>query len=222
MANDIQLARNLRRIGHIDIPGGGQLVVDGDFAFVGHMQPPHGTTIIDVADPSKPSVVASIGTPDEYSHTHKVRVVGDLMYTNVEQFNRHYLRRGAALTEARARLAVTLGRPPIDGEAAAEIGMTADDIPALDAVNERGYELGGFCIYDISDKGAPKLITHQKTFGFGVHRFDADENYAYISTEVEGYLGNILSMVMLLSKMDDGRDGVGPPPSMRLPATRRC
>jgi hypothetical protein len=31
-----------------------------------------------------------------------------------------------------------------------------------------------------------------KTHGFGVHRFDMDENYAYISTEMEGYVGNIL------------------------------
>ena len=192
MAHDVQLARNLRRIGHLDIPGGGQLVVDGDFAFVGHMDPPHGTTIIDISDPAKPKVVATLETPDEYTHTHKVRVVGDLMITNVEQFNRHYLRKGAALTDARARLAATLGRAPSDEEAAAEIGMTADDIPTLDAANERGYEIGGFRIYDISDKTNPKLITHQKTFGFGVHRFDADENYAYISTEVEGYLGNIL------------------------------
>ncbi len=192
MANDVQLAHNLRRIGHLDIPGGGQLVVDGEFAFVGHMEPPHGTTIIDVADPAKPRVVASIETPDEYSHTHKVRVVGDLMYTNVEQFNRHYLRQGAALPDARARLAESLGRPPTDDEAGAAIGVSADDIPALDAANERGYEIGGFRIYDITNKSDPKLITHEKTFGFGVHRFDVDERYAYISTEVEGYLGNIL------------------------------
>jgi hypothetical protein len=182
----------MRRIGHLDMPGGGQLVVDGDFAFVGHMEPPHGTTIIDISDPAKPKVVATIETPDGYSHTHKVRVVGDLMYTNVEQYNRHFLRRGAALTEARARLAATLGRAPSDAEAAAEIGMTEDDIPALDSANERGYGIGGFRVYDISNKSAPKLITHEKTFGFGVHRFDVDENYAYISTEVEGYLGNIL------------------------------
>ena len=192
MANDVQLSRNMRRIGHLDIPGGGQVVVDGDYAFVGHMDPPHGTTIIDISDAAKPKVTATLETPDEYSHTHKVRVVGDLMVTHVEQFNRHYLRRGTALTDARARLAVTLGRPPSDSEAAAEIGMTADDIPALDAANERGYDIGGFRIYDIADKSAPKLIAHEKTFGFGVHRFDMDENYAYISTEADGYLGNIL------------------------------
>ena len=28
--------------------------------------------------------------------------------------------------------------------------------------------------------------------GIGVHRFDMDANYAYISTEAEGYRGNIL------------------------------
>ena len=38
----------------------------------------------------------------------------------------------------------------------------------------------------------PELLNYQKTFGFGVHRFDMDENFAYISTEMEGYIGNIL------------------------------
>jgi len=36
------------------------------------------------------------------------------------------------------------------------------------------------------------LITHVKTFGRGVHRFDMDDRYAYISTETQGYVGNIL------------------------------
>ena len=62
----------------------------------------------------------------------------------------------------------------------------------MDATRERGYADGGFRIFDISDKAKPKLIKHQKTFGFGVHRFDVDENYAYMSTEMEGYIGNIL------------------------------
>ena len=31
-----------------------------------------------------------------------------------------------------------------------------------------------------------------RELGVGVHRFDMDENYAYISTEMEGYVGNIL------------------------------
>jgi hypothetical protein len=54
------------------------------------------------------------------------------------------------------------------------------------------YREGGFKIYDVSDRAQPKLITHHRTHGRGVHRFDMDERYAYISTEMEGYLGNIL------------------------------
>ena len=57
---------------------------------------------------------------------------------------------------------------------------------------EGDFTDGGFKIYDIADKTNPKLITHHKTFGKGVHRFDADENYAYMSTEMDGFVGNIL------------------------------
>ena len=58
MSADNNLARNVRRIGHLDLPGGGQVVVDGDYAYVGHMKPPHGTSILDVSDPARPRVVA--------------------------------------------------------------------------------------------------------------------------------------------------------------------
>ena len=87
---EIALANNIKRIGHLDLEGGGQVVVQGNYAYVGHMKPPHGTSIIDISDPGKPQIVAQLNTPDEFSHTHKVRVVGDLMYTNVEQDNRHF------------------------------------------------------------------------------------------------------------------------------------
>ncbi len=189
---EFQLARNVKRIGHLDIPGGGQVVVQGSHAYIGHMKPPHGTSIIDVSDPAQPKLVGAVELADGYSHTHKVRVVGDLMFTNVEQNNRHFLRKGARLPELRARLAGGLGRPPSDAELAAELGVETDDMPVLDAARERGYADGGFRIYDVSDKAHPKLIADHKTFGFGVHRFDVDENYAYISTEMEGYIGNIL------------------------------
>jgi hypothetical protein len=54
------------------------------------------------------------------------------------------------------------------------------------------YGEGGFKVYDISNREKPKLVTHHRTHGRGVHRFDMDEKYAYISTEMEGYVGNIL------------------------------
>lgn len=190
---DVPLARNIRRLGHIDIPGGGQVVIDGDHAFVGHMTPPHGTSIIDVSDPRNPRMTARIDLPDDRSHTHKVRVVGgDLMLTNVEQNNRHFFRKGYRLPELRATLAERLGRPARDDELAAELGVAPSDIARLDAARERGYQDGGFRVYDISDRARPREIAYRRTGGVGVHRFDADRRYAYISTEMDGYVGNIL------------------------------
>jgi len=60
------------------------------------------------------------------------------------------------------------------------------------ASGESSYRNGGFKVYDVSDRTKPKLITHHRTHGRGVHRFDVDSRYAYISTEMEGYVGNIL------------------------------
>ena len=44
----------------------------------------------------------------------------------------------------------------------------------------------------MSNPAKPKLIHHQLTGGIGVHRFDMDDRYAYISTEMDGFVGNIL------------------------------
>ncbi|HEX6141126.1 MAG TPA: hypothetical protein VFZ01_00285 [Geminicoccaceae bacterium] len=189
---DIPLARNVKRVGHIDIPGGGQVVVEDGHAYVGHMKPPHGTSILDVSDPRRPKVVARLDLEDDASHTHKVRVVGDLMFVNVEMNDRHFLRKGDRLPELRRQSERELGRSASDAELASLLKVKESDIPILDAARERGYHDGGFKIYDISERSKPKLIHYEKTHGFGVHRFDVDERYAYISTEMEGYVGNIL------------------------------
>ena len=184
---------NVRRIARLEIPGGGQVRVHGNYAYVGHMKPPHGTTIVDVSDPKAPKVVTTLLLPDAQSHTHKVRVVGDVMVTNVEMNNRHLLRRGAQrLKEAEARLAASLGRAASDAELAADLKLKDRDIPLIRDFIQRGYDEGGFKVWDISDRAKPRLLCHQKTYGFGVHRFDMDARYAYISTEVEGFIGNIL------------------------------
>ncbi|NNK12868.1 MAG: hypothetical protein HKP52_01385 [Desulfofustis sp.] len=51
------VASNVKRLSRLDIPGGGQVEVNGDYAYIGHMTPPHGTSIIDVSDPRKPTLV---------------------------------------------------------------------------------------------------------------------------------------------------------------------
>jgi len=192
MTRAVELARNVRRIGHLDLPGGGQVSVQNGYAYVGHMRPPHGTSIIDVRDPANPKIAAQIMLDGTQSHSHKARVAGDLMIVNVERDNRHFLRKGDALPGLRATLAAKLGRPADDAELAAGIGVDAGDIPTLDEARTRGYAEGGFRLYDISDKSSPRLIHHQLTGGIGVHRFDMDRDFAYISTEMEGYVGNIL------------------------------
>ncbi|MGI9336701.1 MAG: LVIVD repeat-containing protein [Gammaproteobacteria bacterium] len=190
--DDVALECNVRRVGHLDLPGGGQIVVDRGHAYVGHMKPPHGTSIIDVTNPIRPKLVSTLMLEGDASHTHKVRVVGDVMYTNVEQNNRHFLRKGDSLPALRVQLERRLGHEPAAGDLAAELGVKARDIPVLDDARERGYDDGGFKIYDIADRAKPRLIRYERTFGFGAHRFDVDENHAYISTEMAGFLGNIL------------------------------
>jgi hypothetical protein len=56
---------------------------------------------------------------------------------------------------------------------------------------------GGIGIYDVSRPSAPKLIKQWETYGGGVHRFDFDGRYAYISPTVEGYVGNIMMILDL-------------------------
>lgn len=186
------LAQNVREVGHLDIVGGGQVVVHDGYAFIGHMQPPHGASIVDVRDPANPRVVAEIAPPSPYSHTHKIRVAGNLLISNVERHNRHFYRKGEHIDAAEAELRESLGREPTEAELAARIGVNEADIAELRAGLERGYDEGGFRVFDISDIENPRLLVHQRTGGVGVHRFDADEQYAYISTEMEGFVGNIL------------------------------
>src|SRR5258705_692473 len=74
--------KNVKLIGRTDVAGGGQVVVENGYAFVGHMDPPHGTSILDVKDPKPPKVIAEIEIPQGV-HSHKVRVSGDIMLLNL-------------------------------------------------------------------------------------------------------------------------------------------
>jgi hypothetical protein len=141
-------SRNVRHLCRMEVPGGGQIVIQGKYAYIGHQHLPDGTTILDISDPRRPKVVSKLMTSHPWSHSHKVRVVGDLMAVNSEI------------------------EPGIGDRAT--------------------YPDGGFRLYDIKDPANPKLITFVKTHARGVHRFDLDDTYAYISTEMEGFVGNIL------------------------------
>jgi len=75
---------NVRHLSRMELPGGGQVVAQGKYAFVGHQHRPDGTTILDISDPRKPVIVSKLMTSHPMSHSHKVRVVGDLMLVNSE------------------------------------------------------------------------------------------------------------------------------------------
>jgi hypothetical protein len=139
---------NIRHLSRLDLGGAGQVTIDGQYAYIGYMYGPEGTSILDISDPRKPKMLSTLMLDDPNTHSHKVRVIhgGEVMIVNSER------------------------RPR----------------------NNAPWDKGGFGIYDISDRTAPKLIHFEKTFGKGVHRFDCDDDYAYISTEVEGFVGNIL------------------------------
>jgi hypothetical protein len=188
------LAHNVRRLAHLDIAGAGQVTVAGRHAYVGHIPNKEqlGTTIIDVADPYNPRVVATVTLDDPDSHSHKVRVVGDVMIVNHERNMTRIGRRAEQLPAARAELVARLGREPTAAEIAARMGVSEQDLRALEAAAAQRHQNGGFKVYDVADPAKPKLIAYQKTGGIGVHRFAMDARYAYISTEIEGFIGNIL------------------------------
>src|SRR5947208_9719680 len=188
------LARNVRRLGHLDLAGAGQVCVAGNYAYVGHLPNKSnlGTTIVDVSEPRNPKVVATITLDDPTSHSHKARVVGDIMIVNHERNPTKVGRRADDLPQVKRKLADALGREATHAELAAKLMVSEADVREIEAEAKRGYHMGGFKIWDVSKPDQPKEIVHHKTGGIGVHRFDMDERYAYISTEMAGYVGNIL------------------------------
>ena len=188
------LARNVRRLGHLDLPGAGQVTVAGNHAYVGHIPNKQdlGTSIVDISDPANPRLVATVAVGDPTSHSHKVRVMGDLMLVNHERNPTPAGRRAQDMPAIRRGLRELLGRDPTRAELAQKLNLTEGDIAVIERDEAQPYRNGGFRIFDVSTPSRPKLIHHQLTGGIGVHRFDMDQRYAYISTEMDGFVGNIL------------------------------
>ena len=108
------LARNVRRLGHLDLAGAGQVTISGSHAYVGHIPNPEhlGTSIIDISDPRNPRVVAAVTLDDPESHSHKARVEGGIMIVNHEQNMSRIGRRAEQLPAVRRALTEALGREP--------------------------------------------------------------------------------------------------------------
>jgi hypothetical protein len=83
--NTFGTSHKIKQVGRMDLPGGGLVAVENGYAYVGHMDPPHGTSIVDVRDPKHPKLVSQLEVP-EGIHSHKVRIAGDVMLVNYERF----------------------------------------------------------------------------------------------------------------------------------------
>ena len=107
-----KLTHNVTRLGHLDLQGAGQILVEGHYAYVGHITNKEGlaTSIVDVADPKNPKVVCQIPVGDHTSHSHKARAVGDLMITNMEQNMTAIGRKADELPKLRTVMKAELGR----------------------------------------------------------------------------------------------------------------
>jgi hypothetical protein len=150
------VCKGVREIATLACRGGGQIIVEGGIAYIGHMRAPSGTSILDVRDPANPKVIAEI-TVAAGLHSHKVQVANGIMLVN---------------------------REIVSKEAAAANSLR-----------------GGLGIYDVSDPTAPREINRWQCDGAGVHRFTFDGRYAYISPEIEGYVGNIVMILDLVDPM---------------------
>jgi hypothetical protein len=82
---------------------------------------------------------------------------------------------------------------PTSSELARAFHVNESDLAQIEHFSRAApYESGGFKVWGVSDRSKPRLLAYQLTSGIGVHRFDAGASFAYISSEMAGYVGNIL------------------------------
>src|SRR5690348_5476191 len=138
-------AHRVRRLGHLDLAGAGQVTVSGRYAFVGHIPNKQnlGTTIVDIADPANPKMVATVTLDDPASHSHKVRAAGDLMIVNHERNPTPVGRRAEQLPAVRRELTETLNRSPTRAEIAQKLNVTKSDLAEVEEAEKRPYRNGG-------------------------------------------------------------------------------
>ncbi len=66
------ISKNIKQVGRIGLPDGVLVTMENGCAYVGHIDPPYGTSIVDVHDPKHPKLASQLEVP-EGIHSHKVR-----------------------------------------------------------------------------------------------------------------------------------------------------
>src|SRR5262249_60614498 len=107
--------------------------------------------------------VAPATLEDHDSPSRKGRVAGDIMIVNHERNMSKIGRRAEQLPATRRALTEALKREPTRAEIAAQMSVSENDLALLEAFEQRGYDNGGFKIYDLSPPTPPKRSCYHKT-----------------------------------------------------------
>ena len=158
-------AWNLRLIGHTDLNGYGdgmQIMVSGTTMYVGHVDGRMGTSIVDVSDPTSPSVIKQIKNPAN-THSHKVQTAGNLLMVNYEAFPS-----GQPVTPEKAGMQIydiadranpkEIGFFDTGGRGIHRIWYAGGDY-AYFSVTPEGYSGRILMIADVSDPARPEEVS---------------------------------------------------------------
>lgn len=157
--------RDLALVGHSDLDGRGdgmQIMRNGDVLYVGHMGDLGvGTSVVDIADPSRPKVLRQIPVP-KGTHSHKVQLADGLLLANHEQYPYR-----VGVPESTGLLVYDVKDPgeprrigflPIDGLGVHRIWFAGGRY-AYASARETGYRNRILIVVDLADPTRPRLAS---------------------------------------------------------------
>ena len=158
-------ARNIARVGHLDIEGGGMVDVQGDLAAIGHVEPPFATSIVDVSDPAHPRLVSRINTRPG-THSHKARLCGNTLVINVEKYKGWKKGDKAGLAffdisnpaQPKEISFMEMGGLDTEGSGVHRFSLDRDRKLVYASASAAGYQGNITMIIDFSDPAKPKEI----------------------------------------------------------------
>jgi hypothetical protein len=155
----------LELVGHTDLDGRGdgmQVMRSGDVAYVGHMGDfGVGTSVVDIADPTRPRVVRQIAVP-KGTHSHKVQLADGLLLANHEQYPYRI-----GIPESTGLLVYDVTSPadprrigflPVDGLGVHRIWFAGGRY-AYASARETGYRNRILIVVDLADPTRPRLAS---------------------------------------------------------------
>jgi hypothetical protein len=155
----------LALVGHTDLAGRGdgmQVMRSGDVLYVGHMGDfGVGTSVLDIADPTRPTVVRQIPVPNG-THSHKVQLADGLLLANHEQYPYR-----VGVPESTGLVVYDVGRPTdprrigflhVDGLGVHRIWFAGGRY-AYASARETGYRNRILIVVDLADPTHPRLAS---------------------------------------------------------------